>query len=102
MSVARLDEHEVGIAVHEPNVLDSSVYDIGFFVDEAVRRRGIGSSILSLTARQVLNDGRTPVAGCWWKNWSSRAAIERAGLVCAGTILRFDLDPEIFASDRAV
>ena len=63
------------------------------YVDPMLRRRGVGSSILSLTARAVLDDGRTPVAGCWWKNWSSRATIEAAGLVCAGTILRVDLDP---------
>ena len=73
------------------------VVSIGMYVDPVLRRRGVGSSILSLTARAVLDDGRTPVAGCWWKNWSSRATIEAAGLVCAGTIFRFDLDPGVFA-----
>ncbi len=96
MSVVRLDGAEAGIAVHEPHALDSSVVDIGMYVDPVLRRRGVGSSILALTARAVLDDGRTPVAGCWWKNWSSRATLEAAGLVCAGTILRFDLDPDVF------
>jgi GNAT superfamily N-acetyltransferase len=96
MSVVRLDGHEAGVAVHERHALDGSVVDIGMYVDPVLRRRGVGSSILSLTARAVLDDGRTPVAGCWWKNWSSRATIEAAGLVCAGTIFRFDLDPEMF------
>ncbi len=96
MSVVRQDGNEVGIAVHERHALDASVVDIGMYVDPVLRRRGVGSSILSLTARAVLDDGRTPVAGCWWKNWSSRATIEAAGLVCAGTILRFDLDPGTF------
>ena len=97
MSVVRLDGHEAGVAVHERHALDASVVDIGMYVDPVLRRRGVGSSILSLTARAVLDDGRTPVAGCWWKNWSSRATIEAAGLVCAGTIFRFDLDPGVFA-----
>ena len=99
MSVVRLDGSEVGIAVHEPHALDPSVVDIGMYVDPVLRRRGVGSSILVPDgSRAVLDDGRTPVAGCWWKNWSSRATIEAAGLVCAGTILRFDLDPEPFTT----
>ena len=97
MSVVRLDGHEAGVAVHDRHALERRVVDIGMYVDPVLRRRGVGSSILSLTARAVLDDGRTPVAGCWWKNWSSRATIEAAGLVCAGTIFRFDLDPGVFA-----
>ena len=96
MSIARLEGREVGIAVHERHALDASVVDIGMYVDPVLRRRGVGSSILSLTARAVLDAGLTPVAGCWWRNWSSRATLEAAGLVCAGTILRFDLDPDVF------
>jgi hypothetical protein len=99
MSIARLEGREVGIAVHERHLLDGSVVDIGMYVDPVLRRHGVGSSILVLTARAVLDEGLTPVAGCWWKNWSSRATLEAAGLVCAGTIFRFDLDPEMFASE---
>ena len=60
---------------------------------------GVGSSILALTARDVLAQGRTPVAGCWWKNWASRVTLETAGLTCAGTIFRLDLDPDVFARE---
>ena len=67
------------------------------YVDPVLRRRGVGSSILALTARDVLAQGRTPVAGCWWKNWASRVTLEAAGLTCAGTIFRLDLDPDVFA-----
>ena len=98
ISVVLLDGGEAGIAVHVPHPLEPGVVSIGMYVDPVLRRRGVGSSILSLTARAMLDDGRTPVAGCWWKNWASRATIEAAGLVCAGTIFRFDLDPETFAS----
>src|SRR4051812_11738677 len=33
MSIARIDGNEVGIAVHEPHVLDPSYVDIGMYVD---------------------------------------------------------------------
>ena len=79
MSVVRLDGREAGIAVHEPHALDDDVVDIGMYVDPVLRRRGVGSSILALTARRVLDEGRTPVAGCWWRNWASRVTIEAAG-----------------------
>ncbi len=98
LSVVRLDGQEVGIAVHEPHALDPSVVDIGMYVDPVLRRRGVGSSILALTAREALAQGRTPVAGCWWQNWPSRVTLEAAGLTCAGTIFRLDLDPDLFAN----
>jgi GNAT superfamily N-acetyltransferase len=102
MSVVRLDGHEAGIAVHEPNALDDDVVDIGMFVDPVLRRRGVGSSILALTARQVLDEGRTPMAGCWWRNWASRVTLEAAGLTCAGTIFRLTLDPGVFVAAAAL
>ena len=84
--------------MHVPHALADDVVDIGMYVDPALRRRGVGSSILALTARDVLAQGRTPVAGCWWKNWASRVTLEAAGLMCAGTIFRLDLDPDVFAA----
>ncbi len=98
LSVALLDQGEAGIAVHVPHALADDVVDIGMYVDPALRRRGVGSSILALTARDVLTQGRTPVAGCWWRNWASRVTLETAGLTCAGTIFRLDLDPDVFAA----
>jgi GNAT superfamily N-acetyltransferase len=97
LSIAVLDGVEVGIAMHVPHALDPSVVDIGMYVDPVLRRRGVGRSILALSARAALAEGLTPVAGCWWRNWSSRATLEAAGLTCAGTIFRLDLDPDAFA-----
>ena len=99
LSIAVLDGAEAGIAVHVRHVLADDVVDIGMYVDPALRRRGVGSSILALTARDVLSQGRTPVAGCWWKNWASRVTLETAGLTCAGTVFRLDLDPDVFAEN---
>jgi GNAT superfamily N-acetyltransferase len=98
LSIAVLDGAETGIAVHVRHVLADDVVDIGMYVDPALRRRGVGSSILALTARDVLADGRTPVAGCWWRNWASRVTLEAAGLTCAGTVFRLELDPGVFAA----
>jgi len=99
LSIAVLDEAEAGIAVHVRHALADDVVDIGMYVDPALRRRGVGSSILALTARDVLSQGRTPVAGCWWKNWASRVTLETAGMTCAGTIFRLGLDPDVFAEN---
>jgi GNAT superfamily N-acetyltransferase len=99
LSIAVLDEAEAGIAVHVRHALADDVVDIGMYVDPALRRRGVGSSILALSARDVLSQGRTPVAGCWWKNGASRVTLETAGMTCAGTIFRLDLDPDVFAEN---
>jgi GNAT superfamily N-acetyltransferase len=96
VSIAVRDGAEAGIAVHVRHVLVDDVVDIGMYVDPALRRRGVGSSILALTARDVLAEGHTPVAGCWWRNWASRVTLEAAGRTCAGTIFRLELDPETF------
>jgi GNAT superfamily N-acetyltransferase len=98
LSIAVLDGAEAGIAVHVRHVLADEVVDIGMYVDPVLRRRGVGSSILALTARDVLADGRTPVAGGWWRNWASRVTLEAAGLTCAGTVFRLELDPGVFAA----
>ena len=99
LSIAVLDEAEAGIAVHLRHALADDVVDLGMYVDPALRRRGVGSSILALTARDVLSQGLAPVAGCWWKNWASRVTLESAGMTCVGTIFRLDLDPDVFAEN---
>jgi GNAT superfamily N-acetyltransferase len=101
LSIALLDGGEAGVAVHVPHPLDPDVVSIGMYVDPVLRRHGVGRSILALTARSVLDEGRHPVAGCWWRNWPSRATLEAAGLVCAGTIFRLTLDPEVFVRAEA-
>ena len=98
LSIASFDGREAGIAMHVPHPLESSVLSIGMYVDPVLRRRGVGRSILALTARRVLDEGGTPVAGCWWRNWPSRATLEAAGLTCAGTVFRLTLDPDVFAT----
>ena len=52
---------------------------------------------IAVHVRHVLAQGGRPVAGCWWRNWASRVTLEAAGLTCAGTIFRLELDPHVFA-----
>ncbi|HEY9293704.1 MAG TPA: GNAT family N-acetyltransferase [Microlunatus sp.] len=97
--VARLGGQEIGIAMLVPHPLNAARVDIGMFTDPDARRRGIGRSILALSADEVLATGRVPVAGCWWRNWASRRVLEAAGLTCIGTIFRYSLDPQRFRGD---
>lgn len=97
--VARLGGRNVGIGIVAPHKLNAARYDIGMFTEPDVRESGIGRSILSLAAREVLDRGAIPVAGCWWRNFASRRTLEAAGLTCVGTIFRFTLDPDRFTAE---
>ena len=92
-----LDGREAGIAVHVPHALADDVVDIGMYVDPVLRRRGVGSSILALTARRRAGRGTHP---------GGRLLVEELGL--AGhprgrrpDLRRHDLpahlDPDVFA-----
>lgn len=94
--VARLNGTEVGIGFLVPHPLNEQRVDIGMFTNPDARRSGIGRSILARASQEVLASDRTPVAGCWWRNWESRPAVEAAGLTCVGTIFRYTLDPHRF------
>jgi GNAT superfamily N-acetyltransferase len=94
--IARRDETVVGIGLLVQHPLNEAVVDLGMFTDPGARRQGVGRSIIALAARECLDRGQTPVAGCWYANWQSRPTLEAAGLTCAGTIFNFTLDPDAF------
>lgn len=94
LRIAERDGAAVGIGVLVPHAVSDDAVDIGMYTEPSVRRRGIGSSILVLLAREALAQRVT--AGCWWRNWESRASLERAGLTCVGTIFEMDLDAHRF------
>jgi RimJ/RimL family protein N-acetyltransferase len=90
--IARRNGETVGLGLLDDAVLDPTKACIGMYTNRSARRQGVGRSVLSLLSRDLLDRGRVPVAGCWWRNWASRAAIEAAGLTCVGTIFRMGLD----------
>jgi hypothetical protein len=94
--IARRNSVPVGIGLVAPHPLNETVVDLGMFTDPTVRRQGVGRTIIALSARECLDRGQTPVAGCWYANWPSRPTLEAAGLTCVGTIFNFTLDPDTF------
>lgn len=96
LRIARLDGSEIGIGALEHPGIDESKICIGVYTNQNARRQGIGRSILTLLARELIEQTKTPVSGCWWRNWESRAAIEGAGLTCVGTIFRIQMDSQRF------
>ena len=96
MRIAELAGNTVGIGIAVPHLLNKSMVNIGMFTNADRRNEGIGRSILALVAREMLDTGCHPVAGCWWRNWESRRTLEAAGLTCIGTIFRLTLDPDRF------
>lgn len=93
---AWLDGRPVGIGLAFPHPSAAAHTDIGMYVDPASRDRGVGRSLVSLLADQVAAAAETVVAGCWWRNWASRATLEAAGLTCIGSIFTFTLDPAMY------
>jgi hypothetical protein len=90
--IARRNGERVGLGLLDDAVLDPAKVCIGMYTNRSARRQGVGRSILSLLSRDQLDQGKVPVAGCWWRNWASRATLEAAGLTCVGTIFRMGLD----------
>ena len=94
--IARRDDTNLGIGLLVQHPLNEAVVDLGMYTDPEARRQGVGRSIIALAARECLDRGQTPVAGCWYANWESRPTLEAAGLTSVGTIFTFTLDPDAF------
>ena len=65
---------------------------------ESRRRAEAGDPRSKLRTSRHARATSSAVATAWWKNWASRGTLETAGMTCAGTIFRLDLDPELFAN----
>ncbi len=96
--ITRVQGIPVGIGLIVRHPIDDAIADLGMFTNDDARRRGIGRSTIADAARECVARGLRPVAGCWYRNWLSRPALEAAGLTCVGTIFRFTLDPDAFRS----
>lgn len=55
--------------------------DIGNFTLSAHRRRGVGRSMLINLAEIAVEQGLTPVAGCWYKNKESIITLASSGFI---------------------
>lgn len=91
--IARNDQgRKVGIGLIQPHRAFDGFLDIGVFTHPAVRRQGIGQSIVIRLMDLVRTSGRTPVAGSFYRNHRARRTLESAGMTCIGTILKFSFN----------
>lgn len=62
--------------------------DIYMEVANAYRQRGLGTCLVQELKRLCREGGRVPAARCQQRNVASRRALERAGMVPCGRVLR--------------
>jgi GNAT superfamily N-acetyltransferase len=80
----------VAVGIAQPGQLLPDHTSIGMFTRESHRERGIGTATL-LHLRAVCHDqGRLPVAGCWYYNHNSKRTLEAAGMVTATRLFRLE------------
>lgn len=75
------DGETLGYGSIFPVLQDESRMDIGNFTLPQHRQRGVGRSLLINLAQIVLNEGKTPVAGCWYGNKESILTIKSSGFL---------------------
>ena len=77
----REDGETLGYGAVEQLPYESGKADIGNFTLPEHRRKGVGRSMLINLAEIVLEQGFTPVAGCWYKNEESIPTIASSGFI---------------------
>lgn len=63
--------------------------DIGMLVAEKHRKKGIGASIIMKLKEYCYNNNLIPVCGCWYYNYESKKALEKAGFITKHRIIKF-------------
>ena len=77
----RKDGETLGYGSIFPVLGDESRMDIGNFTLPQHRQKGVGRSLLIHLAQLVLDEGKTPVAGCWYGNKESIPTIKSSGFL---------------------
>jgi RimJ/RimL family protein N-acetyltransferase len=73
--------------IHE----DFNGYDLGVWVDEPYRRKGIASRIISYLNQRCLQIGGKPCLGCAVDNYLSQKTIEKNGFISKYRLLEFEV-----------
>ncbi len=68
--------------------------DLGMIVAEAMRRRGLGSYLLSLVKAHCYRQGARPICSCEAGNIASRKAVEKAGFASRHRVVQVSLKPD--------
>lgn len=85
----RVDREIAGCGVSNRVIADGDAVDVGMMVAPSLRRRGLGTYIISEIADRVEQEGLRPICGCGAGNVASRATLENAGFVCDHQLLSF-------------
>lgn len=86
--VATKEDKEVGYGIMEKGKIAKEFISIGMFVFESCRQQGIGKSIIRELIIRTYNEGRKPIAGCWYYNHNSKKTLESAGLISNTRLLK--------------
>ncbi|SDX91687.1 Protein N-acetyltransferase, RimJ/RimL family [Ruegeria halocynthiae] len=85
----RVDGEITGCGVSNRFIEDSDAVDVGMMVAPSLRRRGLGTHIVSEIANRVESAGLRPICGCGASNTASKATLEKAGFVSEHQLLSF-------------
>jgi GNAT superfamily N-acetyltransferase len=81
----------LGFGLLCPHRLRMGSVDIGNYVIEAHRRRGVGRSIILHLTEIVKAEGQRPSVGCWYYNENSRRTLLSAGYLPATRLFNIGL-----------
>ncbi|URZ04314.1 hypothetical protein CLROS_028100 [Clostridium felsineum] len=80
----------LGAGVIQKVFHSTNYYDIGMIVNKNYRNRGIGTYIITKLRQIACNKKLEPICGCWYYNYASKKALEKAGFISKHRILNFD------------
>jgi GNAT superfamily N-acetyltransferase len=80
----------LGLGVMIPSRIMNNCKCIGMFTNEKFRQRGIGRSIIIHLRNICIENGFTPLAGCWYYNHYSKRTLESTGFITKTRLLRID------------
>jgi GNAT superfamily N-acetyltransferase len=64
--------------------------DIGMVVAENHRNKGIGTFIIAKLKEYCIDHDSIPICGCWYYNYASKRALEKAGFIAKHRLIRYE------------
>lgn len=83
-------EDVVGCGIIEKSKLLESKANIGMFVSEKHRQKGIGTATLKLLIAECQKQSLSPIAGCAYSNHLSKKTLERSGMFTQTRLLKVE------------
>lgn len=80
----------LGMGVLVDDVLMKNCGCTGMFTNEKYRQKGIGRSIIMHLKDICREEGKTPIAGCWYYNYNSKRTLESTGYITKTRLLKIE------------